>query len=247
MKIETVLHVSNQEQPTLPPPLPVPVPQTLYSNEWTLDHKPRQTSFEFEREGLKDYGASVGLPDYYRVYADPWVILTRERQDWLFRANCLSAYGTVPNSGTALYREAVIDWGKLMKHGVCFTNKAGWNSPYNRADYVQGLNLTAKPMEWEVLLLGGNRVDVLESGVTRSERYTGVQGAYQHYRIRAINARKLPTVEQFLADPAVCHRCTTIQRDGTHGVFPQFRERAIYPVWMDGADTVLVWERLIKV
>lgn len=220
---------------------------SLPSSQWTSDQRARQESFEFQREGLKDYGAKVGLPDYYRVYGDPWVVLSETRQKWLAEVLGLAWIGT-PYSGMnkPQRQEFIYWWRQYLQDGRCFTNKAAWNTKDNpHADFIQGINLNAQPMQWENLLLAGNMVDVLsETTVTKTERYTGVQASYRHYRVRCVDSRKLPAPEKFLLDRYVCHIPTTIKPDGTTGVFPQFDGRAVTPLWQVG--DCYVWDRLIK-
>lgn len=228
---------------SFPQPAPSSFSRTLYSKEYTTDHKARQESDNFI--GMKDYNAPIGLPDQMALYPKVWIPLTFAKQKWLFDCLCLSAYGILPDNMTAQQKKTAIEeWAKFMDGGRCFTNKAGWNN--GRADYIQGLNLGADPMEWEPLVLGGNVVE--KTGRTENYPTTYLnfgQGSYMHYEIRAIDIDKLsdyPPAE-VVKDPCIWHKATTIKPDGTTGVFPQFGEKAGYPIL--GRD-VFIWERLIE-
>jgi len=218
--------------------------RSLYSNEWTSDHKPRQSSKDFI--GTKSYGAVVGMPDQYRVYANPILSLKRDAQVWLADVLGLAWKGTpFSRMAPAQKKSFIPEWKLFMKHGRCFTDKGAWDD--GNVDFIQGTNLGAPPMKWEVLILGGNKVDVLDGGTltAKPESYTSVQGNYKHYRVRTVNINKLPKPEAFLLDKAVCHIPTTIKPDGTTGVFPQGDGKFVYPLWST-SDSVLIWDRLIK-
>lgn len=216
--------------------------RSLYSNEWTSDHKARQGSIDFI--GMKDYGSSIGLPDQMQILPNEWIPLTRVRQLWLFDVLCLAGYNKLPVDMTKAEKTVAIgDWAKLMKGGVCFNNGAGWGDGY--ADFIQGLNISALPMEWEPLLCAGNVVDVTGEPVNISNGYLklGVK-SLPHYPIRTLDATKpLPDPRSFLQDPAICHRATTIKPDGTHGDFPQFNGNVVYPLW--SLKPNYVWSKLI--
>lgn len=217
---------------------------SLYSNQWTSDHLPRQLSKDFW--WAKDNGAMVGLPDAYRVYQNPFVYLTRPIQYWFADVLGLSWIGTPYSKITkrSIKDEFIYWWKQYFQHGRCFTDKDGaWDD--GKADYIQNKNTGAKPMKWEVLLLGGNKVDVLDEKRTYSysEKYLEVQGTYKHYHVRGINPKTLPTPEAFLLDKYVCHTPTTIKPNGETGVFPQFDGKAVYPLWQVGE--LYIWERLI--
>lgn len=235
-----MISVSVSVQAALQAPIGIRV--SLYSDEWTSDHLPRQKSADFLT--MKDYGAKVGLPDQMQLVLNQWIPLTEKRQVWFFNVLCLAAYGKTSDKLTRIERpKAISEWASLMDGGRCFTNRKGWNN--GRADYIQRLNLNADPMEWEPLLLGGNQVKVIGNAFPLSNNYLG-QGTrtYLHYPIRVVNPEDLPDPAAFLSDRAVCHVPTTIRPDGTKGIFPQFGGRAVYPLWaLHGS--AYVWDRLI--
>lgn len=224
---------------------PSSVWHSLYSDEWTSDRLPRQVSEDIKREGLKDYGAKVGLPDYYRVYTDPRVVMKETQQYWLAEVLGLAWIGIPYTRMTNIQKKGfLVEWAEFLAHGRCFTNFTAWDN--GLADYIQGKNIGADPMEWEVLVLGGNKVDVLdETLVSFPEKYLGVQASYRHLLVRAVDSDILPSPEKFLQDPYVCHIPTTIQPGGGKWVFPQFDEKACYPLWAP-RGVVHIWERLIS-
>ena len=210
---------------------PSPLRRIPYDMEWTVDNLPRHTSLDYAK--YKAQGAEVGLPCQYSLYQNEWIPLTMRLQDWLFTVLCLS-------SGMS-YAAGKADWKQFTSDGRCFTNGAGSDT---RADYVNGTNILAGPMEWETLVCAGNYVEVIGDPVYFHVDYL-MQGVknYKHYPIRCLDTRKpLPAPAEFLKDKAVCHVPTTIRGDGTTWVFPQFNERAVYPVWSK-TGALWIWER----
>jgi hypothetical protein len=206
--------------------------RSLYSNEYTAQRLPRQKADEFV--SMKDYGAVIGLPDQMQMHDNIWIRMTQAVQLWLFDVLCLAS----GLSGSTARDE----WRQYLDDGRCFTNGSGTDTHH---DYIRGTNAAADDMYWEPLICAGNRVDVIGEAVSISKRYFGVQASYRHYPVRVLDPLKLPTPQEFLMDPCVCHVPTTIKPDGTHGVFPQFGGRAVYPLWAVGGKA-WVWERLIS-
>lgn len=217
-----------------------PVWRSLYSDQYTERHVPRQLAAEFM--GMKDYGAVIGLPDQMQMHENIWIRMTKTVQTWLFDVLCLSAYGVLPSMmGTSLLKQAKNEWAVYLDDGRCFTNRSGTDTHH---DYINGTNTSADDMMWEPLICGGNQVEVIGNAVNIPKRYFGVQSNYKHYPVRVLDPLKLPSPQTFLTDPAVCHKPTTIKPTGEHGVFPQFGGRAVYPLWAVGGKA-WVWERLI--
>jgi hypothetical protein len=210
---------------------PSNIRRVLYDPEWTIDKKPRHTSIDYAKYKAQD--AKMGLPCQYSLYQNDWIPLTMRLQDWLFTVECLA-------SGMS-YATAKFDWKQFTSDGRCFTNGAGSDT---RADYVNGTNILAGPMEWETLVCGGNTVEIIGAPVYFHVDYLkqGVR-SYRHYPIRCLDTRQpLPTPAEFLKDKSVCHIPTTIRGDGATWVFPQFNERAVYPVWSRTGE-LWIWER----
>lgn len=222
---------------------PVPTANTvsLYSDQYTSDRLPRQRSVDFI--GMKDYGSKIGLPDQWNFRSDPWIQLNKSRSLWLFDLQCLSwrnkHYYELTSSDL---KYAKAQWKQLFDDGRCFTNKTGTDT---RHDYINVTNTTADDMEYQLLLLAGNKVDVQGNTEYFPEKYFGKQQAYPHRKIRAIDINKpLPAPELILKDPYVCHICTTIQPNGTKGIFPQFDGKSRGVIWAkDGY--AYIWEKLI--
>jgi hypothetical protein len=215
--------------------------RTLYSDEYTVDHQPRQNSIEFCEAGFSDCGKLVGYPDQFYPYQSPWIRMTEERSWWFFEVQCLSCFGkrfSALNSAQRSFAKA--DWVEFMDDKRCFTNDNGTTTHH---DYITGRNPDKGDMYYQTLILGGNVVDVLSDTGMLPERYFNKPASYPHRRIRAVNPNNLPTPEDFLKDPAVCHLCTTIKPTGEHGLFPQFDEKARCVLW--AKDPLYVWERLI--
>lgn len=216
--------------------------------EVTTDHKTRFDSVDYEGRKVDD--AVVGMPSQVALLGQPdkpkvWIKLTRSLQTFLWEANVYKQYGRRPSELNQTDRNiAILSWRGLTDGGRCFTNRAGWDN--GRCDYVQGINLTAALPEWEQLALSGNVLEL--TGRTKNIPTTYLnygQGSYEHLEVRCVNVLKLPTISDFLADPAVCHECTTIRRDGTTGRFPQFDNGAVYPLWST-ADTTWIWEGFVR-
>jgi hypothetical protein len=192
---------------------------------------------------MKDCGSKVGLPDQWNFRNDPWVPLTELRARWLFDLQCLSWKGKRASALTSTERTyAHGQWKWFMDDGRCFTNHAGTDSHH---DYITGVNVGADDMSYQLLLLAGNRVDVVSESEIFPENYFGIHKNYPHRLIRAIDIDRLPSPESVLADPYVCHQCTTIKPTGEHGIFPQFDGRARGVIWARGGSA-WIWERLIS-
>lgn len=209
---------------------------------WTSDNLPRQKSNDYV--SMKDYGAKIGLPDQIKYMPDVWVTLPEKRQRWLFDVLCLSAYGKVAGGLTAnQFREAKSEWAEYLDDGRCFTNRTGTTTHH---DYINNTNTGADLMRWEPLLTGGNWVELTGRVKSISTSYLnfGVH-SYSHYEARAINVNALPTPETFLLDDCVCHVPTTIQPSGQTGIFPQWGEKARYPLWST-SNSVWIWSQLLE-
>lgn len=213
---------------------------SLYSDKWA--GAPRQNAVEFCEAKMKDCGASGGLPDQWYFKNDPWIPLNKTRSLWLFDLQCLSWRGkhyyelTSPD-----LKYAKAQYKVLFDDGRCFTNKAGTTTHH---DYINVANTLAADMQYQLLLLAGNVVDVLSKTTYFPETYFNKQQAYPHRKIRALDINKLPAPEVALKDPYVCHICTTIQSNGTKGVFPQFDGKSRGVIWAKYGDA-WVWERLL--
>jgi len=218
---------------------------SLYSDELSSDYLPRQLSIDYA--GFKDSNATVGLPDQNQMYPNIWIPMTKRIQEWMFKILCLGAYGKLPESMTQmLLREAKIEWAEFTKHGLCFNNWASWDKP-GLADYIQQINLDKGVMGWEPLLLAGNKLEIIGTPQSFSNTYLNLgKGTYKHYPIRVVNSDRLPDPEIFLNDPYICHTPTTIKPTGEKWVFPQFGEKAKYPLIAKGTDKAWIWERFIK-
>lgn len=221
--------------------------KALYSDEYTSDRKARQQSVDFI--GMKDYGARMGLPDQFQLHENTWIPLTQHLQKWLFDALCLNAYGKKPSSMTKTeFGIAKANWVEFMDGGRCFTNRAGSGT---HRDYISGKNLSADLMQWEPLILGGNSVEIIGEPIRVRKSYLNVSNELVTlYPIRVLNINSLPSVESFLKDVSVCHKCTTStgryeNNMWIHGVFPQFNEKSIYPLWSK-TGKAWVWDRLIS-
>lgn len=225
---------------------PTPEWWSLYSPDYTTDGKPRQSSVDFK--GMKDYGAEVGVPDLMHLYGNVWIRLTEKLQRWYFDVLCLSGYGKLPKDMTRAERTtAEFQWLQLMKHGVAFNNHSGVDT---KADYIRGVNLEKEDPYFEPLIAGGNLVDVVGGDEYFGYDYLRLGWKrYRHLPIRAVNTNDIEAgkllPQDFLKDRAVCHTATTMRPDGTAGIFWQFNERTVYPIWVKGAERVYVWDRLI--
>lgn len=176
---------------------------SLYSDSWA--GAPRQLAPEFCASNMKDCGASGGLPDQWNFRSDPWIELTETRARWLFDLQCLSWRGKYADELTPsdlVYAKS--QWKQLFDDGRCFTNKAGTDS---RHDYINGTLPTADNMEYQLLLLAGNLVDVRSGVQMFPENYFGIQASYPHRLLRTIDIDRLPSPESVLSDPYVCHQC----------------------------------------
>lgn len=227
---------------------PPPVWMSLYSNQYDSDGLARQKSIDWAVKGAsgqylyKDYGAAIGVPDQYYFYQDIWVPLTKKRAEWLFNVQCLSWSGKRFNALTAAQKTfAKAEWKELFDDGRCFTNHTGTDT---RHDYINGTHTDRIDMEYQLLLLGGNKVDVLGDVEMLPEKYFGIQKAYPHRLIRTVDIDHLPEPEAFLEDPYVCHLCTTIKPDGSHGLFPQFEGQARGVLWSKNGRA-WIWTHLI--
>jgi len=169
--------------------------------------------------------------------------LTEPRARWLFEGQCLSWAGKRLGCLTwAQIRYSKRKGAELFDDGRCYTNGTGTTTHH---DYITGVNATADPMLYQLLLLAGNAVDVLGETEMLPEHYFGVQQSYPHRLVRTVDiTRPLPAPEAFLEDSAVCHLCTTIKPDGSHSLFPQFEGRARGVLWSAGGRAY-VWEKLI--
>lgn len=215
---------------------------SLYSKEYNSDGLPRQTSIDWKGSPYKDYGALGGLPDQYYFYADPWIRLTEVRARWLFDVQCLSWRGKRASQlSPSDLRYAKTEWLEYMDDARCFTNQSGTDTHH---DYITGRNSTKSDMSYQLLLLGGNRVEVIGETVNLPEKYFNVQQSYPHRLLRTVDIDHLPSPESFLRDPFVCHTPTTIKPTGETGVFPQFDGKAKCVLWSRGG-TAYVWEHLI--
>ncbi len=216
--------------------------RSLYSDVWA--GAPRQKAKEFCEAHFSDCGAPNGLPDQWYFYRDPWIKMTEVRARWLFEVQCLAWKHKRSNLLTpAELKYAYGEWVELFDGFRCFTNGTGTTSHH---DYITGANPAADPMLYQLLLLAGNRVDVLGEDQFFPENYFGIQKSYPHRLIRAVDLNQpLPAPEAFLEDPYICHICTTIKPDGTHGRFPQFDGEARCVVWAPGGSAY-VWTRIIS-
>lgn len=238
-----MLNISHHRFITLPQvqvPEPVPVWMSLYSDEWA--GAPRQLAREFCAADMKDCGSVIGLPDQWYFYQDPWVRLTEKLARWLFDIQCLSWAGKRAGGLTPVQLEfAKREWKKLFDDGRCWTNKTGTDTHH---DYINGTNIGKGDMYYQVLLLAGNRVDVLSGVENYPESYFGIRRSYPHRVIRAVDIDNLPAPEAALSDPCVCHLATTIKPSGERGIFPQFEGRA-RGVLLAKGGRLKVWDRLI--
>ena len=230
--------------------VPAPVSNlyiTRYSGNpdgWTTDGLPRQLSID--TLGMKDHPlppkppVTKGLPDQIKYMPDVWIKLTRTRQEWLFEVNCLSAYGKIPTG--AQLKVAKATWAELFDDGRCFTNGTGTGS---RRDYINGTNTTKGDMLFEPLLTGGWKVKSTGKRENISTTYLQYgRKSYPHIEVVCVDPDNLPSPAVFLADDTLWHRPTTIKPDGTRGVFPQFDEKAVIPMF-GPKGRAWIWERLL--
>lgn len=127
---------------------------------------------------------TLGLPETIKVLYPVSMPMTREWQTFAANLLSLSRYGLLFDRLNLAQKDII----KRAFAGTyigfrAFTNGKGWNDGY--ADYINGKNTEAEPMQQETINTGGNVVELLSKTVYRL-------GGKDVYKVRILDATKAP-------------------------------------------------------
>ncbi|MGZ9221236.1 MAG: hypothetical protein ACXW4Q_03945 [Anaerolineales bacterium] len=109
--------------------------------------------------------SAQGLPETIKTVNPEFMPLTRQWQNYWVDLFSLSPYNKLYDGLTSAEKSIIKQAFKSVTKGNrAFTNRRGWDDGY--ADYINGVNTNASPMEQETINCGGNVVELL-SGVIR--------------------------------------------------------------------------------
>ncbi|HJR80837.1 MAG TPA: hypothetical protein VJ821_12240 [Anaerolineales bacterium] len=117
--------------------------------------------------------SALGLPETVKVVDPAFMPMTRAWQNYWADLFSLSRFDKL-YSGLSLTEKDIINlaFKSVTKGNRAFTNRRGWDDGY--ADYINGVNTNADPMEQETINCGGNVVELLSNLIS-----IGGKDAYQ--------------------------------------------------------------------
>lgn len=126
---------------------------------------------------------ALGLPETIKAVYPDFMPLTKAWQFYWADLFSLSRFGRLYNELAPLEKIVIKTAFRSVTAGYrAFTNRRGWDDGY--ADYLNGANTHADPMEQETINTGGNVVELLSDKVR-----TGGKDAY---RVRTLDGHKPP-------------------------------------------------------
>jgi hypothetical protein len=104
--------------------------------------------------------SAQGLPETIKVVNPAFMPLTRAWQKYWVDLFSLSLYNKLYDGLDATQKNIInLAFKSVTKGNRAFTNRRGWDDGY--ADYINGVNINASPMEQETINCGGNVVELL--------------------------------------------------------------------------------------
>jgi hypothetical protein len=165
--------------------------------------------YALSRPSRKDAARSVnGLPETVKVLQPVFMPIAERWQYYWVDLFSLSLYDKLYNQLTGPEMDVIkLAFRSVTKGDRAFTNGHGWDDGY--ADYINGVNKGAAPMEQETINCGGNVVELL-SDVIR----VGGKDVYQVATLDGNRPPPDPLVVNHRTSPWLIFKATISRREG---------------------------------
>jgi hypothetical protein len=165
--------------------------------------------YGFSRPSRNEAGrAALGPPQTAKVLQPVFMPITEPWQHYWADLFSLSLFDKLYNQLAGSDRDAIEQaFRSVTKGDRAFTNKHGWDNGY--ADYINGENTSADPMEQETINCGGNVVELLSDVIQ-----VGGRDAYQVATLDGSRPPPDPLVVNHCSTPWLIFKATISRREG---------------------------------